>query len=58
MTRRKAPAKHIDWFQVITALSRKGYSVQALADELMVARTPSSVGAKVQNCRIRAAIAC
>lgn len=39
MTRRKAPAKHIDWFQVITALSRKGYSIQALADELMVART-------------------
>lgn len=39
MTRRKAPARHIDWFQVITALSRKGYSMQALADELMVART-------------------
>lgn len=39
MTRLKAPVKHIDWFQVITALSRKGYSMQALADELMVART-------------------
>lgn len=39
MTRRKVPARHIDWFQVITALSRIGYSMQALADEIGVART-------------------
>ena len=31
--------KRIDWFRVITAVLRKGYSLQSAADEIGVART-------------------
>ncbi len=37
-TSRPGP-KRIDWFRVITIVLRSGYSIQALADEIGVART-------------------
>lgn len=36
---RHEPERVIDWFQVITGLSRAGYSPQSVADAIGVART-------------------
>jgi hypothetical protein len=39
MTRRTTPARSIDWFQVITEISRAGHPMQAIAQSIGVART-------------------
>ena len=39
MSRRAAPARSIDWFQVITEISRAGHPMQTIAQSIGVART-------------------
>lgn len=39
MTRRTAAERSVDWFQVVTEISRAGYSLQATAQSIGVART-------------------
>lgn len=39
MSRRMAPARSIDWFQVITEISRAGLPMHAIAESIGVART-------------------
>lgn len=37
--RRQEPEKHLDWFQVISDLSRHGYSSKAIADRIEVPKS-------------------
>lgn len=39
MSRRIAPARSIDWFQVINEISRAGLPMQSIAESIGVART-------------------